>query len=63
MKDIDGIITHDDPTLCGTCPDIPYNIATHFCAECNENVCNDCKRNHRIFRLTRDHIIFKDIKN
>ena len=44
-------------SLCGTCPEIPYNIATHFCSECNENICPDCKRSHLIFRSTRDHVI------
>ena len=44
-------------SLCGTCPEIPYNIATHFCSECNENICPDCKRSHGIFRSTRDHVI------
>ena len=44
-------------SLCGTCPENPYNIATHFCSECNENICPDCKRGHGIFRLTRDHVI------
>ena len=54
---------HPHPTknqkisLCGTCPEIPYNIATHFCSECNENICPDCKRSHGIFRSTRDHVI------
>ena len=43
--------------LCGTCPEIPYSIATHFCADCKENICNECKRGHGIFRLTRDHVI------
>ena len=44
-------------SLCGTCPEIPYNIATHFCSECNENICPDCKRSHGIFRSTRYHVI------
>ena len=44
-------------SLCSTCPEIPYNIATHFCSECNENICPDCKRSHGIFRSTRDHVI------
>ena len=51
----------EDPSnqnmLCGTCPDIPYNIATHFCVQCKENICKDCKHGHGIFRATRDHII------
>ena len=42
---------------CGTCTEIPYNIATYFCSECNEKLCLDCKRGHEIFRLTRDHVI------
>ena len=29
---------------CGTCTEIPYNIATYFCSECNEKLCLDCKR-------------------
>ena len=51
----------EDPSnqnvLCGTCPDIPYNIATHFCVQCKENICKDCKHGQGIFRATRDHII------
>ena len=47
----------NDVALCGTCPDIPYNIATHYCVECKENICKDCKHGHGIFRATRDHII------
>ena len=42
---------------CETCTEIPYNIATYFCSECNEKLCLDCKRGHEIFRLTRDHVI------
>ena len=42
---------------CGTCTEIPYNIATYFCSDCNEKICLDCKRGHEIFRLTRDHVI------
>ena len=42
-------------TLCGTCPEVPYNIATHFCIDCKENICGDCSNGHRT--LTRDHDI------
>ena len=44
-------------TLCGTCPEVPYNIATHFCIDCKENICGDCSNGHIIFRLTTDHDI------
>ena len=44
-------------SLCGTCPDVPYNIAMHHCSECKENICSECKRSHGIFRSTRDHVI------
>ena len=32
----------DQVPVCGTCPDIPYNIATYFCTDCKENICSDC---------------------
>ena len=53
----DDNINNINNVLCGTCPEVPYNIATNFCSDCNENICGDCSNGHRIFRLTRDHDI------
>ena len=43
--------------LCGTCQELPYNIALYFCEQCEENICSECKKSHGLFKLTRDHII------
>ena len=56
-SDNNDTVSNQNIELCGTCPEIPYNISTYFCEDCKEKICSDCKRSHGIFRLTRDHII------
>lgn len=31
------------------------NLATQFCADCEENFCDDCVKAHKRLKITRDH--------
>ena len=39
--------------MCIGCND--QNLASNFCAECNENLCSDCVTAHKKVKFTRNH--------
>ncbi|XP_071148734.1 uncharacterized protein [Mytilus edulis] len=43
-------------TLCGPCSERHITKpSSHWCSECEEAICDDCKEHHKVFKATRSH--------